>query len=61
MPEHIAVMADDNFCNHYIELAPVKADWGLSSPDQRDVGAKVAAMSIDLCFCLDLGARIHGS
>ena len=54
-------MADDNFCNHYIELAPVKADWGLSSPDQRDVGAKVAAMSIELCFCLDLGARIHGS
>ena len=41
VPEHLIGTTDDNFYNHYSEIATVEANWGLHHLGRWDVGANV--------------------
>ncbi len=41
VPEHLEGTTDDNYYNHYSEIATVEANWGLDTLGRWDVGANV--------------------
>lgn len=41
IPDHLVGTTDDNFYDHFSEIATIEANWGLSTLGRRDVGANV--------------------
>lgn len=48
VPENLAGTTDDNFYNHYSEIASVQANWGLHTLGRWDVGANVWKVVADV-------------
>lgn len=47
VPEELVGTTDDNFYNHYSEIATVEANWGLHTLGRWDVGANVYSFVAD--------------
>ncbi|KAI1368372.1 phosphoesterase-like protein [Xylaria arbuscula] len=47
VPEELVGTTDDNFYNHYSEIATVSANWGLHTLGRWDVGANVFKLVAD--------------